>query len=189
MGGITRDYNMEQINQIQVSKQADVLVLFFLLEDEFSPEVKAATWKYYEQRTIHDSSLSLSTHAVLACDMKQPGMAYELFRKASMIDLGPFMGSSNAGIHAASFGGTWQCVVYGFGGVRMLDGKLRIDPLLPEAWDKLGYTLLWKGQKLAVQVAKDSVTVENLTGTAPITLEVAGQDVTLTGKLTCALAQ
>ncbi|MCC8076413.1 MAG: hypothetical protein LIO95_10835 [Clostridiales bacterium] len=71
----------------------------------------------------------------------------------------------------------------------MLDGKLRIDPLLPEAWDKLGYTLLWKGQKLAVEVTKNTVTVENLTGSAPITLEVAGQEVTLTGKLTCALAQ
>ncbi|MCD8190391.1 MAG: glycoside hydrolase family 65 protein [Clostridiales bacterium] len=189
VGGITRDYNLEQINQIQVSKQADVLVLFFLLEDEFSPEVKAATWKYYEQRTIHDSSLSLSTHAVLACDMKQPGMAYELFQKASMIDLGPFMGSSNAGIHAASFGGTWQCVVYGFGGVRMLGGKLRIDPLLPDAWDKLTYTLLWKGQKLAVEVTKDSVTVENLTGCAPVELEVAGEMYTLSEKLTCALAQ
>ncbi len=65
VGGIMRDYNLEQIQQIQVSKQADVLVLFFLLEDLFSPEVKAATWEYYEPRTIHDSSLSLSTHRFL----------------------------------------------------------------------------------------------------------------------------
>ncbi len=183
IGGIMRDYNLEQINQIQVSKQADVLVLFFLLEDQFSPEVKAATWKYYEQRTIHDSSLSLSTHAVLACDMKQTDMAYDLFQKASMIDLGTFMGSSNAGIHAASFGGTWQCVVYGFGGVRMLGGKLRIDPILPKAWEKLSYTLLWKGQKLAVEVTKDQVLIENLTGTAAVEVEVAQKPCTVEKKL------
>ncbi|MCD8329571.1 MAG: glycoside hydrolase family 65 protein [Lachnospiraceae bacterium] len=187
VGGITRDYNLEQINQIQVSKQADVLVLFFLLEDRFSPEVKAATWKYYEQRTIHDSSLSLSTHAVLACDMGEPEMAYDLYQKASMIDLGPFMGSSNAGIHAASFGGTWQCVVYGFGGVRMLGGKLRIDPLLPAAWERLSYTILWKGQKLAVEVTGSEIAVENLTGTAPVSLTVAGEDCVLTGKASFAL--
>ncbi|MCD7956320.1 MAG: glycoside hydrolase family 65 protein [Lachnospiraceae bacterium] len=187
IGGIMRDYNLEQINQIQVSKQADVLVLFFLLEDQFSPEVKAATWKYYEQRTIHDSSLSLSTHAVLACDMGEKKMAYDLFRQASMIDLGPFMGSSNMGIHAASFGGVWQCVVYGFGGVRMLGGKLRINPLLPDAWEKLSYTIIWKGQKLAVEVTKDEIVIENLTGNAPVELEVAGQPCVLKGKLAASL--
>ncbi|MCC8065942.1 MAG: glycoside hydrolase family 65 protein [Clostridiales bacterium] len=186
IGGIMRDYNLEQINQIQVSKQADVLVLFFLLEDQFSPEVKAATWKYYEQRTIHDSSLSLSTHAVLACDMGEEKMAYDLFRQASMIDLGPFMGSSNMGIHAASFGGVWQCVVYGFGGVRMLGGKLRINPLLPKQWSRLSYTIIWKGQKLSVSVTKDEIVIENLTGNTPVELEVAGQACTLTGKLTVA---
>lgn len=182
VGGIIRDYNLEQINQIQVSKQADVLVLFFLLEDQFSPEVKAATWKYYEQRTIHDSSLSLSTHAVLACDMGEKDMAYDLFRKASMIDLGPFMGSSDAGIHAASFGGTWQCAVYGFGGVRMLGGNLRINPVLPDKWDRLSYTILWKGQKLAVEVTKNRITIENLTSDTPISLEVAGKEIVLSGK-------
>lgn len=187
IGGIMRDYNLEQINQIQVSKQADVLVLFFLLEDQFTPEVKAATWKHYEQRTIHDSSLSLSTHAVLACDMGEPKMAYDLYQKASMIDLGPFMGSSNMGIHAASFGGVWQCVVYGFGGVRMLGGKLRINPLLPDAWKRLTYTIIWKGQKLAVKVTKDEIAIENLTGETPVELDVAGQARVLEGKLRVAV--
>jgi len=175
VGGITRDYNLEQINQIQVSKQADALVLFFLLEDKFPLEVKKASWAYYEKRTVHDSSLSLSTHSVLASDMGEKQMAYELFQKASMIDLGPFMGSSDTGIHAASFGGTWQCVVYGFGGVRMLDGKLRIRPSLPAAWSSLSYTILWKGQKLAVTVTQDDVQVENLTNTAEAEIEVNGE--------------
>ncbi|MDO4337360.1 MAG: glycosyl hydrolase family 65 protein [Eubacteriales bacterium] len=175
VGGITRDYNLEQINQIQVSKQADVLVLFFLLEDIFPQEVKKASWEYYEKRTLHDSSLSLSTHSVLACDMGEMEMAYDLFRKAAAIDLGPFMGSSNAGIHAASFGGVWECVVYGFGGVRMLGGRLRINPSLPEKWTKLSYTIIWKGQKLAVEVTKDEVHVTNLTGTKKVEIEVNGE--------------
>lgn len=175
VGGITRDFNMEQINEIQVSKQADALVLFFLLENEFPAEVKKATWGYYEKRTIHDSSLSLSTHSVLASDMGEKELAYSLFQKASMIDLGTFMGSSNAGIHAASFGGVWQCVVYGFGGVRMLDGKLRINPSLPNEWEELAFTTLWKGQKLAVKVAKDLIFVQNLTGTAEVEIEICGE--------------
>ncbi len=183
VGGITRDYNMEQINEIQVSKQADALVLFFLLENEFSQDVKKATWEYYEKRTIHDSSLSLSTHSVLASDMGEKKLAYDLFRKASMIDLGPFMGSSNAGVHAASFGGVWQCVVYGFGGVRMLDGHLRINPALPDNWEKLSYTLMWKGQKLDVEVSKDTIRIKNLTGDKVVELEVAGEKRSVIGEL------
>lgn len=145
VAGIMKDYNLEQIQGIQVCKQADCLVLFYLLEDLFPPAVKKATFDYYEARTLHDSSLSLSTHSVQACDLGEDEMAYDLFRKASVIDLGPYMGSSNAGIHAASFGGVWQYAIYGFGGLRMLDGKLRIRPRLPKGWDKLRYTLLWKG--------------------------------------------
>ncbi len=188
VGGILRDYNMSQIDNMQVSKQADVLVLFFLLENAFPPEVKKATWEYYAARTIHDSSLSRCTHAVLAADMRQLDLAYKLFEESTQIDLGPVMTTSNDGIHAASFGGIWQGAIYGFGGLRMLGGNLRIDPALPDAWTKLSYTLYWKGQKLQVEVTHSQVTVTNLTGKEPITLTLCGQEQTLTDRLTCALA-
>lgn len=177
VGGIFRDYNLTQINQIQVSKQADVLVLFFLLEDLFPHEVKAATWSYYSARTTHDSSLSLCTHVVLAADMKAKEEAYKLFRKSTEIDLGPVMTTSNAGVHTASFGGIWQGVVYGFGGLRMLGGKLRIAPLLPDEWASLSYTVIWHGQNLEVCVTRENVTVKNLTGTETVELELCGKEV------------
>ncbi len=188
VGGILRDYNMSQIDNMQVSKQADVLVLFFLLENAFPPEVKKATWEYYAARTIHDSSLSRCTHAVLAADMRQLDLAYKLFEESTQIDLGPVMTTSNDGIHAASFGGIWQGAIYGFGGLRMLGGNLRIDPALPDAWTKLSYTLYWKGQKLKVEVTHEQVTVTRLTGDEPITLTLCGKEQTLTDSLTCALA-
>lgn len=173
VGGIYKDYNQEQITKIQVSKQADVMVLFLLLEELFPHQVKLASWDYYEPRCLHDSSLSLSTHSVLASDIGDPELGYEMFQKACLIDLdnaNPH--SSDAGIHAASYGGLWQCVVQGFGGLRMLGGKLRISPNLPKAWKKLSYTLLWKGQKLAVTVTPGMVEIVNQTGNMPITLEV-----------------
>lgn len=176
VGGIMKDYNLEQIQHIQVCKQADCLVLFYLLEDEFPAEVKKASWDYYVERTLHDSSLSLSTHSVMAADMGDDEMAYDLFKKSCAIDLGPYMGTSDAGIHAASFGGIWQCAVYGFGGLRMLDGKLRIEPKLPANWDKLSYTIMWKGEKLAVTVTKDGVNVENTTGTKKVAVTVNGTE-------------
>ena len=184
VGGIYKDYNQEQITKIQVSKQADVMVLFLLLEELFPHQVKLTSWDYYEPRCLHDSSLSLSTHSVLASDIGDPELGYEMFRKACLIDLdnaNPH--SSDAGIHAASYGGLWQCVVQGFGGLRMLGGKLRISPNLPKAWNKLNYTLMWKGQKLAVTVSPEMVEIVNQTGNAPVSLEVWGEDYTFDKEL------
>ena len=172
VGGIYKDYNQEQINKIQVSKQADVMVLFYLLEEQFSEAVKKASWSYYEPRTLHDSSLSLSTHSVLACDIGDVELGYQMFRKACGIDLSnenPH--SSDAGIHAASCGGLWQCVVYGFGGVRMLGGKLRISPKLPEAWSALRYTILWQGQKLSDLLYHISLIVMEIEGYTIVLLQ------------------
>ena len=188
VGGIYKDYNQEQIVHMQVTKQADVMMLFFLLEEQFSRAVKRASWDYYEPRTLHDSSLSLSTHSVLACDIGEVELGYEMFRKASLIDLGndnPH--SSDAGIHAASFGGLWQCAVFGFGGLRMVGGKLRIDPKLPKAWHSLRYTFQWRGQQLRVEVTDREVTVVNLTGSAAVEAEIRGETRCFTDRITISL--
>ncbi len=184
VGGIYKDYNMEEIRQIQVSKQADVMVLFYILEDQFSYDVKVASYNYYEPRCLHDSSLSFSTHSLLASDIGNKKLGYEMFQKACLIDLDnnkPH--SSDEGIHAAAMGGLWECVVYGFGGVRMIGGKLRISPALPDAWNKLTYTILWHGQELAVTVNPDSMTIVNKTGKEPVSVEVWNQQYEFTDKL------
>ena len=188
VGGIYKDYNQEQIVHMQVTKQADVMMLFFLLEEQFSRAVKRASWDYYEPRTLHDSSLSLSTHSVLASDIGETEMGYEMFRKASFIDLGndnPH--SSDAGIHAASFGGLWQCAVFGFGGLRMVGGKLRIDPKLPAAWKRLRYTVMWRGQRLNVEVTDKKLCIVNETGLAPVELEIRGETRTFGDRITVSL--
>ncbi len=184
VGGIYKDYNQEQIIRMQVTKQADVMVLFFLLEEQFSAAVKRASWDYYEPRTLHDSSLSLSTHSVLACDIGEVALAYEMFEKACGIDLDnrdPH--SSDAGIHAASYGGLWQCVVFGFGGLRMIGGKLRVQPRLPAAWNALRYSFCWKGQTIRVEATHEKVTLEKSPAGEPVCLEVLGKPCILTDRL------
>lgn len=185
IGSMFKDYNLEQVNNIQVSKQADIMILFYLLEDLFTNDVKKANWEYYEPKTLHDSSLSLSTHCVLACDMDNYEMAYNLFKRATEIDLGQNMSSSNDGIHAASLGGIWQCVINGFGGVRMLKGELRISPRLPENWELLEFQINWHGDKLKVIVTKDNLTIKNLTKNNPsINLLVYSEKVDLVDEFT-----
>lgn len=84
---------------------------------------------------------------------------------------------------SGEYGGLWQCVVQGFGGLRMLGGKLRISPNLPKAWKKLSYTLMWKGQKLAVTVSPGMVEIVNQTGSGPVSLEVWGKNHTFEKEL------
>lgn len=168
---------------MQVSKQADIMMLFFLMENMFSLDVKRANWKYYEARTLHDSSLSLSTHCVLASDMGEADLAYSLFNRAARIDLGPNMKTSDDGIHSASIGGIWQCVVYGFGGVRMLNGELRIEPKLPKTWHSLKFNIIWHGQRLEIAAGEKGFTVVNATGTAPAEFSWHGTVYTVTDQI------
>ncbi|MGL5549086.1 MAG: glycoside hydrolase family 65 protein [Culicoidibacterales bacterium] len=178
VGSMFLEYSLDQVNEIQVSKQADIMALFFLLEDKFSQEVKLANYNYYEPKTLHDSSLSLSTHCILANDLNDPKLAYELFSRAAAIDLGPAMNTSDHGIHAASLGGIWQCVVMGFAGVRMLGGKLRVQPKLPTNWNELNFTIHWQGQVLNLVISQTAVTITN-TGSQAVTLELVGTQQTI----------
>lgn len=176
VGSIFKDYNLEQVNNIQVSKQADIMILFYLLENKFSIDVKMANWNYYEPKTLHDSSLSLSTHCILASDVNNSELAYELFKKASSIDLGTNMNSSDHGIHAASLGGIWQSIVSGFGGVRMLDGKLRINPRLPKEWDKLSFPIIWNNNRINIFINNSKLTINKHSGNKSlIEIEVFGK--------------
>lgn len=68
----------------------------------------------------------------------------------------------------------------------MLDGRLRIRPALPEAWSRLEFTIFWQGSRLHVVETKDSVVVEKLSGD-PVTLELAGETVTVDGRTEKAL--
>lgn len=181
-GAIYKDFNSEQISKIQVSKQADVMLLFFLLEDLFPFKVKKASWNYYEPRTIHGSSLSLSTHAILACDMKDIGLAYSLFNRACQIDLGVNMYSSNDGIHAAAMAGIWQSAVFGFAGVRMLDSKLRITPNLPGEWNNIEFVLYWRGQRLEISISHEQISVLNKTNKVPIEIYVVNETIYFDGR-------
>lgn len=164
VGSMFQDYNLDQVNKMQVIKQADVVMLLYLLEHKFSKEVKKANYDYYEKRTLHDSSLSLSTHSILASDIDEKELAYKLFNGATKIDLGENMKTSDHGIHAASLGGIWQIVVNGFGGVRMIGGNLRINPKLPESWEQLSFSFIWKNNKINVNLSKNNIELNRFSG-------------------------
>ncbi|MFD2612436.1 glycoside hydrolase family 65 protein [Paenibacillus gansuensis] len=158
---ILRDYSRDQVIGMQISKQADLVMLMYLMNDRFNEEVQESNWKYYESKTIHDSSLSMAVHSITANRFGDREAAYECFAEAAAIDLGPNMKSSDEGIHAASLGGIWKSIVFGFGGVHMKDGELHLNPRLPESWTRLTFPLMWRGKRLTVTVTPGELEVRS----------------------------
>lgn len=186
VGDIFKDYNLTQINELQVSKQSDTVLLLLLLGDRFSADVKRQNYLFYEARTLHDSSLSKSTHCVLAQDLGLDEVAYQYFRAACAVDLHGGKSTSAEGIHSAAMGGVWQCVAYGFGGLRLCSGELRIAPCLPASWNRLKFRILWQGQPLTVDANRSGADVTNL-GSVPVIVTLYGQSVKISAGATCSI--
>lgn len=161
---LRKDYPYPTYTRLKVSKQADVMNLFLLLEELFTNEVKRTSLAYYEPFCVHESSLSLCAYSMLAADCGEKAKAYELFEGAREIDLGDNMKSSDEGIHAASLGGIWQCCVLGFAGVRMCGGKLRIAPNLPKSWKSVIFRIWWRGSHLEVNASREEISISVLSG-------------------------
>ncbi len=51
---------------MQILKQADVVMLNYMLPEQFSAASCLANLQFYEPRTIHDSSLSKAIHGIVA---------------------------------------------------------------------------------------------------------------------------
>jgi beta-phosphoglucomutase len=140
---------IEGANERQVLKQPDVLMLLYLLRHVYDRDTLRVNWDYYASRTDHTygSSLGPAIHASLAAQLGRPEEAYEHFTRAALVDLGNVRGNVADGIHAASAGGLWQALVFGFGGVQLTADGPQVEPRLPPGWDRLKFGLKWRGQR------------------------------------------
>ncbi len=142
---------MALTNQSQVIKQPDVLMLLYLLFNtpEFAnrQDILHENWNYYTPRTdiTQGSSLGSSVQALLAANLDKSVDAYEHFMRAALIDLKNTFGNTEDGIHAASAGGVWQALVFGFGGIQLTENGPVATPHLPPNWTRLKFKLNWRG--------------------------------------------
>ncbi|MDZ7961567.1 MAG: beta-phosphoglucomutase [Aulosira sp. DedQUE10] len=139
---------IEATNQKQILKQPDVLMLIYLLREQYDYKTLATNWDYYTKRTDHTygSSLGPAINAILACDLNQPTHAYTHFLRSALVDLEDVRRNAAEGIHAASAGGVWQAVVFGFGGIKMTEFGPVASPHLPPSWKRLKFRLQWHNQ-------------------------------------------
>ena len=145
---------IEGANRSQVIKQPDVLMLLCLLRDEVDLRTWQINWDTYVPLTDHryGSSLGPSFHAWAACELGRPDEAYDYFMLAARADLHDVRGNADDGIHAASAGGLWQAVVFGFAGLRLGEAGPVVAPRLPSHWQRLSFHLRTRGESYHVDI-------------------------------------
>lgn len=178
---ILTEYSRQEVIDRQILKQADLVMLFYLQPDLFSFETIKQNLYYYEDRTIHDSSLSKAIHAIVAARIHEAEWAYEMFQAACRIDLNDQPHTSDEGIHGAALGAVWLTVIFGFAGIKKGD-VLEINPQLPNAWKQLTFNFYWRNEKITVQMTQDSVLLKK-ESTKQLPIMIEGQNYLLADKL------
>jgi alpha,alpha-trehalose phosphorylase len=141
-------YHPLVIYRHQVIKQADVVLAMFLLGNEFTEEQKRRNFDYYDPITTGDSSLSACMQCIVAAEIGDEASALQYFDYALMMDLADVAGNVSDGVHVASAGGTWQALVFGFGGMRDNGGLLSFQPHLPRGWRTLEFSIRYRDRQL-----------------------------------------
>jgi maltose phosphorylase len=159
---LVQKWSWDRILRSVFIKQADVLQGLYFFEDDYDLETIRRNYDFYEPRTVHESSLSPCVHAILACKLGDIDRAYEFYLRTSRLDLDDYNNDTEDGCHITSMAGTWMSVVEGFGGMRVKDGMLSFDPLLPHKWDAFSFQVGFRGALLKVRVSRDGVSIKNL---------------------------
>ena len=153
-------YHHFNCEDTQLLKQPDVLMALYLLPDVFDAATTRANFEYYEARTLHKSSLSPSIHAIMGIEVGDPSRAEQYFARSAFVDLTDNQGNTAEGMHIASAGGTWQVLVCGFGGFRVVHGQMSFRPWLPESWQAIHFRLRWRDARLRVTVDHAGITFD-----------------------------
>jgi alpha,alpha-trehalase len=167
-------------NRYMVSKQADTLMLFYLLSAEeltvlferlgysFDPgEQIPRTIEHYLHRTAHGSTLSRLVHSWVLARLDRR-RSWEFFLDALHSDVADVQGGTTAeGIHLGAMAGTVDLVQRCYGGVETRDGVLWLNPYLPHEVPHLLFTLQYRGQRIRVMIDSRRLRVETASGPAP----------------------
>lgn len=173
---ILLDYSRPEVNEMQILKQADVVMLMYMLPALFTPEVCQANLNFYEPRTIHDSSLSKAIHGIVAARCGNTCQGYQFWRDGAHIDLGDDPHSCDDGIHAAATGAIWLGAIQGFAGMTVCNDELHLNPALPDEWQQLTFPLHWQGSEIRISLTHHEIHIESA---MPVTLIVKGMPVTV----------
>ncbi|HCD1255245.1 TPA: glycoside hydrolase family 65 protein [Citrobacter amalonaticus] len=182
---ILLDYSRAEVNEMQILKQADVVMLTYMLPELFTAKVCLTNLQFYEARTIHDSSLSKAIHGIVAARCGNPEQSYQFWYEGAQIDLGDDPHSCDDGIHAAATGAIWLGVIQGFAGLSVRNGELHLAPALPQGWKTLTFPLHWQGSEMLISLSQHHATIRS---SRPVTLWLNTKPIVIDGEYTTALS-
>ena len=175
------NYHPLFIMRHRMSKQADAILGMYLHSNLFTEEEIRRNYDFYQEVTLHHSSLSTCIFGIVACDIGYLDEAYKYFSQSARMDLDDYHNNFYAGIHAANMAGTWQAIVNGFAGVRCQDSKLRFKPVIPKEWEEYRFRIKRKGTLLEVTVSKQEARFKIIEGDR-INFWIGEKNITLKGE-------
>ncbi|ETT30830.1 maltose phosphorylase [Paenibacillus sp. FSL R5-808] len=177
---LNQNWSWDRILRSVYIKQADVLQGLFFLGDQYDLATKKRNFDFYEPFTVHESSLSPCVHSILACELGYQEKAYEMYLRTARLDLDNYNNDTEDGCHTTSMAGTWMSVVHGFGGLRVKDGVLHLNPFIPGHWSSFSFKVMFRGSRLKVNVKGSETIIVNETDT-PAVLNVNGKEYSISG--------
>lgn len=134
----------------RVTKQADVELLTFPLEAVTDPRQIARDLDFYAGVIDPDGpAMSFSVYAILSAQLGRGMDALTYLRRSFRPNTRPpfwlFSETpTNDEFHfCTGVGGALQALLFGFSGIRLREGYVVIDPLLPPGWSRLRLRGLW----------------------------------------------
>ena len=173
----------DSANRYKVSKQADVLMLFYLFSAEelrelferlgyvFAYETIPRNLAYYDCRSTHGSTLSRVVQAwVLARSDRKRALRY--YQEALQSDIGDIQqGTTAEGVHLGAMAGTVDLIQRVSTGAEVTGDVLRLNPRLPEQLERLDMRIRYRGHTLDLRLTPKTLTVRGReSGVAPIRL-------------------
>ncbi len=149
-----------------IVKQPDVLNLMYFYGRDYPRHEKLANYEFYEARTIHESSLSPSLHAILAAELGKLDEAYTFFSYGARMDLDNYNRNTEQGCHVTSAAGVWASMIFGFGGMRTDGEVLSFAPCLPARWRSYRFRVCYRGAVLEARVRREQVELQVVRGPA-----------------------
>ncbi|MGA8165507.1 MAG: glycosyl hydrolase family 65 protein [Waddliaceae bacterium] len=158
-------------NDYKVSKQADVLMLFYLFSSEelqeifqrldypFSPDQIPKTIEYYLKRTSHGSTLSRIVHSWVLSRVDRFA-SWDLFIKALISDISDIQGgTTQEGIHLGSMAGTIDLVQRCYAGIEPKGDVLWFNPCLPDSLKRLRFHVHYQGHSIEIEITQTRLKV------------------------------
>jgi len=161
----------EEPDRYKLTKQADVVLLFFLFREEelqqifdrlgyaYSPEAVRKTISYYDERTSHGSTLSFVAHAG-ALSTFDIASSWDRFMVALESDVGDVQGgTTEEGIHMGVMSGTLDLVQRCYLGESIRDGAVYFNPKPIDKLEGMSLPMRFRGTLLELRLEGGKLTV------------------------------